>query len=286
MLSLVIPAFNEEATVADAVKSAKRVVQENFDEPCEIVVVDDGSSDETAARAEDAGARVIRHPHNTGYGQALKSGILAAQHDTIVISDADGTYPIEELPKLVEMFNTGFDMVVGAREGKHYHGSFFKMPMRKVLRFLAEWTTGRKIPDVNSGLRVFSRKTVTPYLTHLCNTFSFTTSLTLAYMMTARYVAYMPIGYSDRIGETKVRLWKDSLRTLQYIIQAIIYYNPIKIFLLMSLVCLAISLISLGIGLAFQLPTGFMLGVGAFLVSIIVFALGLVADLLRQIMSK
>jgi hypothetical protein len=104
--------------------------------------------------------------------------------------------------------------------------------------------------------------------------------------MTARYVAYMPIGYSDRIGETKVRLWKDSLRTLQYIIQAIIYYNPIKIFLLMSLVCLAISLISLGIGLAFQLPTGFMLGVGAFLVSIIVFALGLVADLLRQIMSK
>ena len=108
MLSLVIPAFNEEATVADAVKSAKRVVQENFDEPCEIVVVDDGSSDETAARAEDAGARVIRHPHNTGYGQALKSGILAAQHDTIVISDADGTYPIEELPKLVEMFNPAF----------------------------------------------------------------------------------------------------------------------------------------------------------------------------------
>lgn len=123
-------------------------------------------------------------------------------------------------------------------------------------------------------------------MAHLCNTFSFTTSLTLAYMMTTRYVAYMPIGYSDRIGETKVRLWKDSLRTLQYIIQAIIYYNPIKIFLLMSLICFAISLISLGIGVAFQLATGYMLGVGAFLVSIIVFALGLVADLLRQILSK
>ena len=286
MISLVIPAFNEEAAVFDAVSNAKSVLQENFDEPFEVVVVDDGSSDETAARAADAGARVIRHPHNTGYGHALKSGIAAAQYDTIAISDADGTYPIEELPKLVEKYNLGFDMVVGARSGKYYHGTFFKKPMRKTLKFLVEWTTGRKIPDINSGLRVFSRKTITPYMAHLCNTFSFTTSLTLAYMMTTRYVAYMPIGYSDRIGETKVRLWKDSLRTLQYIIQAIIYYNPIKIFLLMSLICFAISLISLGIGVAFQLATGYMLGVGAFLVSIIVFALGLVADLLRQILSK
>ena len=96
----------------------------------------------------------------------------------------------------------------------------------------------------------------------------------------------LPIVYHDRVGETKVRLWKDSLRTLQYIVQAIIYYNPIKIFLLMSIVCLAISFASLGIGIGFRLATGFMLGVGAFLVAIIVFALGLVADLLRQIMSK
>jgi polyisoprenyl-phosphate glycosyltransferase len=286
MLSLVIPAFNEEGAVFDAVRNAMSVLQENLDGPYEVVVVDDGSSDETAARAADAGARVIRHPHNIGYGHALKSGIKAAQYDTIAISDADGTYPIEELPKLVEKFNLGFDMVVGARGGKYYHGSFFKKPMREILRFLVEWTAGRKIPDINSGLRVFSRKTVTPYLTHLCDTFSFTTSLTLAYMMTTRYVAYLPIGYSDRIGETKVRLFKDSLRTLQYIVQAIIYYNPIKIFLLMSLVCVGISLISTGIGIAFQLATGFMLGVGAFLVAILVFALGLMSDLLRQIMSK
>ncbi len=286
MLSLVIPAFNEEGAVFDAVRNAMSVLEENLDGPYEIVVVDDGSSDETAARAAEAGARVIRHPHNTGYGRALKSGITAAQYDTIAISDADGTYPIEELPRLVEKFNLGFDMVVGARGGKYYHGSFLKKPMREILRFLVEWTAGRKIPDINSGLRVFSRKTVMPYFTHLCDTFSFTTSQTLAYMMTARYVTYLPIGYSDRIGETKVRLWRDSLRTLQYIVQAIIYYNPIKIFLLMSLVCVGISLISVGIGIAFQLASGFMLGIGAFLVAILVFALGLMADLLRQIMSK
>lgn len=286
MLSLVIPAFNEENAIAATIETARSVLDAKYGDGYEIVVVDDGSSDATADRAEKAGARVIRHPHNSGYGNALKSGIRAAAHDTIVISDADGTYPLEDIPKLVEKFEAGFDMVVGARGGKYYHGSIFRRPMRAILRFLVEWTAGRQIPDINSGLRVFSCATVTPYLNHLCNTFSFTTSLTLAYMMTSRYVAYLPIEYHDRVGETKVRLWKDSLRTLQYIVQAIIYYNPIKIFLLMSIVCVAISVVSLGIGISFQLATGFMLGVGAFLVAIIVFALGLVADLLRQIMSK
>ena len=104
--------------------------------------------------------------------------------------------------------------------------------------------------------------------------------------MASRYVAYLPISYGERVDKTKFRLLKDSLWKLQYIVQAIIYYNPIKIFLLMSIICLAISFVSLGIGIGFRLATGFMLGVGAFLVAILVFAMGLVADLLRQIMSK
>ena len=250
------------------------------------MVVYYGSSDAAAARAEAAGARVVKHPRNTGYGRALKSGIGAASYDTIMISDADGTYPLEEVPVLVEKFNTGFDMVVGARGGKYYHGSTVKRRISAILWFLVEWTAERQIPDINSGLRVFLCETVTPYLNYLCDKFSFTTSLTLAYIMTSRYVAYLPISYGDRVDKTKFRLLKDSLWKLQYIVQAIIYYNPIKIFLLMSIICLAISFVSLGIGIGFRLATGFMLDVGAFLVATLVFAMELVADLLRQIMSK
>ena len=159
-------------------------------------------------------------------------------------------------------------------------------PMRLILRFLVEWTTGRRIPDINSGFRVFSRSSSMRYFGQLCDTFSFTTSLTLAYMMTSRYVAYSPITYDERIGNSKVRLWRDSFRTLQFIVQSILYYNPLKIFLLMSLICTVIAAISLVLGIVFHLTTGFMMATGALLVSILVFSLGLLADLLRQILSK
>ena len=124
------------------------------------------------------------------------------------------------------------------------------------------------------------------YFGQLCDGFSFTTSLTLAYMMTSRYVTYTKIPYAERIGNSKVKLWTDSLRTLQFIVQAIVYYNPLKIFLLMSVGCAVISFISLIIGIIFHLASGFTMGIGALLVAILVFALGLLADLLRQILSK
>ena len=123
-------------------------------------------------------------------------------------------------------------MVVGARTGKYYRESIMKSLLRIILKFLVEFTAGRSIPDINSGLRVFSKKTITNYLQHLCNTFSFTTSLTLAYMMTGKFVEYIPIEYGKRMGVSKVRLFRESLRTLQYITQSIIYYNPLKLFIL------------------------------------------------------
>lgn len=285
MISVVIPAYNECGAIADTVSKVRDVL-EKAGLDGEILVVDDGSGDDTCVLARQAGAKVVRHPHNVGYGRSLKSGIEASSNDTIVITDADGTYPIESIPDLVEHFNQGFDMVVGARTGMHYRGSSLKWPMRIFLRFLVEWTTGRSIPDINSGLRVFSRQTVMGYFSHLCDTFSFTTSMTLAYMMTGRFVAYMPISYAERIGKTHVRLWRDSLRTLQFIIQAITYYNPLKIFLLMSLTCVWISAFSVLIGLIFRLATGLMMGVASLVAAIILFGLGLLADLLRQIMGK
>lgn len=286
MISIVIPALNEAGGIAGTIESLRDVLSKGPEVDAEILVVDDGSSDDTGRIAAEAGAAVVRHPHNVGYGQALKSGILAARHDTIVIIDADLTYPAESIPALVAEFRQGFDMVVGARTGHHYEGSVFKGPLRAVLKFLVEFSAGRSIPDANSGLRVFSRGTIAGYLPHLCNTFSFTTSLTLAYMLTGRFVAFLPIPYHERVGRTKVKLLKDSLRTLQYIVQAIIYYNPLKLFLLLTLITVALAIGGFVTAAITGLNAPYLLGVGGLLMAIVVFSLGLLADLMRQILVR
>lgn len=286
MISIVIPAYNEAGAIAGTIQSIRAMLSATTEADAEILVVDDGSMDETGSLAEQAGARVVRHPHNVGYGQALKTGINAARHDTIVITDADLTYPAEAIPELVAEYRDGYDIVVGARTGHHYEGSLFKGPLRNLLKFLVEFSAGRSVPDANSGLRIFSRQTIAGYLPHLCDTFSFTTSLTLAYMLTGRFVKYLPIAYHARVGTTKVKLLKDSLRTLQYIVQAIIYYNPLKIFLLLTLLTIGLSVAGFATAAVTGLNAPYFLGIGGMLMSIVVFALGLLADLLRQILVR
>lgn len=286
MLSVVIPALNEENAIVETIQEIRTVLDEAQIKDYEIIIVDDGSRDSTGQRALEAGARVIRHPHNVGYGAALKSGIRAAFHETIIISDADKTYPFEKVPELLAEKAKGFDMVVGARTGKHYRQSIMKSGLRWVLKSIVEFTAGRKVPDINSGLRVFNKSTVIPYFNHLCNTFSFTTSQTLAYMMTGKFVKYVEIPYMQREGNSKVRLFRDSLRTLQYIVQAATYYNPLKIFILFSFICIFFSLVGFGLSIILHLLSGFLLGIGGVLVALVVFSIGLLADLLKQIMDK
>lgn len=286
MLSIVIPALNEEDAIGQTIGEIQSVIEEAEIINAEIIVINDGSSDQTEARARATGATVINHPHNVGYGRSVKDGIRAAKHDTICITDADLTYPATAIPILLEEYRKGFELVIGERTGHHYTGSVFKGPLRMILRFLVEFTAGRQIPDANSGLRIFSRETVLSYLDHLCDTFSFTTSQTLAYAMTGRFVKYVPIDYHERVGRTKVRLFKDSLRTMQYIVQAIIYYNPLKIFILLSGLAVAVSFFSFFMAILTRLTTPYYLGVGGLLLAVVIFALGLLADLLRQIMVK
>lgn len=286
MISIVIPALNEQDEIGRTVTRVRDVLSAAGIGAYEVVIVDDGSRDETGVRAEQAGARVLRHPHNVGYGRSLKDGIRAARYDTIVINDADGTYPIDAIPALLARFGEGYDMVVGARSGEHYRESLIKMPLRRLLRFIVEFTAGRSIPDINSGLRVFRRSTALEYFDHLCDTFSFTTSMTLAYMMTGKFVAYVPIEYNKRVGKSKVRLLRDSMKTLQYIVEAAIYYDPLKMFALMALIVLASSLVSFALALIAKLNVFFYVGVGGIISSVLVFSLGLLAVLLRQIMVK
>ena len=284
MLSIVIPAYNEESSVAETVERCLKILALFNDPKTEIIIVNDGSTDNTAEQAAKAGARVISHPHNIGYGHSLKSGIKAAVNDIIVITDADGTYPIEDISHLVKEYQKGFDMVVGARQGKNYDESLKKKILRLFLKSLVEFTAGRKIPDINSGLRVFSKKEIIPYFSHLCDTFSFTTSVTLAYMMTGKFVQYVPIEYHKRVGKTKVKLFRDSLRTFQFVVEAIIYYNPIKIFLVLCMFLLGFSAVNFLISFIWGLFSTFLLGIGCILLSILVFGLGLLAVLLKQIM--
>jgi glycosyltransferase involved in cell wall biosynthesis len=282
MISVVVPAYNESLAIAETVLQIRQALA-SFEH--EVVVVDDGSKDDTASVAGNAGARVIQQIHNLGYGAALKAGIRAAKFDTIVITDADGTYPNDAMPELIAEYRKGFNMVVGARRGDHYRESFVKAPLRKILKWLVEFTTGRGIPDVNSGLRVFSRSEIIPYFDTLCDTFSFTTSVTLAYMMTAKFVSYVPITYNRRVGQTKVRLLRDSLRTLQYIVQAILYYNPLKLFLLICGVLGAISVLSFAAASQGYTPALYV-GAVSLLMTIPVFCFGLLAELLKQIMVR
>ena len=235
MVSLLIPAYNEEQSIIDTIESAKLLFKNLKIKDFEIIVINDGSTDKTKEYASKTGVKIITHPQNLGYGFSLKNGIKNAKFQTIIITDADQTYPLDEVPKLYNEYKKGFDMVVGKRIG--YKESLFKVMLRKILKFVVEFAAGRRIPDINSGLRIFKKDTIKEYLPHLCETFSFTTSATLAYMMNGRFVSYVPINYGKRKGKSKVSLMRDSFKTIFYIMQTVTYYNPLKIFMLFSLVC-------------------------------------------------
>ncbi|MDZ4712102.1 MAG: glycosyltransferase family 2 protein [bacterium] len=286
MFSIVIPAYNEGGVIAITVFDIQKVLSLNNIEGAEIIVVDDGSTDKTSEMSTKSGAITISHPHNIGYGRSLKDGIQAASHDTIIITDADGTYPLEMIPVLAHEFDKGFNMVVGARQGENYDESFKKKVLRLILKKLVEFTAGRSIPDINSGLRVFSKKEILPYFSKLCDTFSFTTSLTLAYMMNGKFVKYIPIDYKKREGKTKVRLFRDSMRTLQFIVEAILFYNPIKIFIVFSGGLLALAGINFLLSFVFHRPFTFYFGLGCVILSILMFGLGLLSVQLKHIMSS
>ena len=284
MISVVIPAYNEEKTLKKTIEEIKKVFKKTKD--YEIIVVDDCSSDNTKEVAMKCGVKVISNPNNMGYGFSLKRGISEAKYETIVITDADTTYPFDMVPEMLKKKEEGFDLVIGARTGKYYRQSIFKNFLRKLLKMLVEMVSGRKIKDINSGLRIFDKSTVVQYFPRLCNTFSFTTSQTLAYLMNNRFVTYVDINYRKREGKSKIKLIRDSFRSLKYILEACIYYNPLKIFSLLAMVCVIFSIIGFIFSHFLNIHAGYILGIGGLLVSIIVFALGLLAVLLKQIMDK
>ncbi len=280
-VSIIIPAYNEQGAITDTLKRVFSVFR-SLDRPFEVLVVDDGSTDQTGILAKNAGAVIIRNPANGGYGLSLRRGILEARYGTIAITDADGTYPIEEFPKLLKEYEKGFAMAVGARQGKFYEESLIKSFSRKVFKWLAEYTAGRRIPDINSGLRVFNAELAKKYLVETCLGFSFTTSLTLIFMSRGHFVAYVPIPYHARIGKSKVRHFRDALRTLQILVETIARYNPVKLFLLLSGCTAGLAVLFLLWGYLEQSAVWELGGIVGIFVAILIFAIGFTAPRIER----
>lgn len=233
-ISVILPAYNEEAAIGSQIEAIRPVLRSHGITD-EILVIDDGSEDRTAEQALQARARVLQHPENRGYGSAIKTGIVAANYDTIVIIDADGTYPPDQIPNLLAKLETA-DMVVGARTGTHVHIPRLRRPAKWLLGWLATRIAGQVIPDLNSGFRAFRRESVKQYFPILSNRFSFTTTLTLALLADDYRVVYHPIDYYPRVGKSKVTA-RHFMDFMTLVLRMAMLFRPLKIFVPLAVAC-------------------------------------------------
>jgi glycosyltransferase involved in cell wall biosynthesis len=296
-VTIILPAFNEELAIGSEILRIREALAGagiNY----ELIVVDDGSEDQTVTRALEAGARVLMHVGNHGYGASLKTGILAASHDVIVISDADGTYPPGHIPTLLAELQYS-DMVVGARTGANVNIPLIRRPAKWILNALANQIAGQKIPDLNSGLRCFRRGTVLPYFSLLPNQFSFTTTITLALLGDEYRVVYLPIDYHKRIGKSKITPWH-FMEFMILVLRMSMLFQPLRVFLPLAFTIAGVGLIKMaadiGVFLArhsgdvstmFTAPVLSTSALVLFSVALQLGVLGLVADgVIRRIVQQ
>lgn len=287
-LSIIIPCYNEEQGIAPVLDQLDATLR-RAGLPYEIIVVDDGSADATASRVDPARFQLLRHEVNEGYGAALKTGARASRYDLIGITDGDGTYPNERIPDLLAQMG-GADMVVGARIGDQVEIPLVRRPAKWVLNRLANYLTGYRIPDLNSGLRIARRSLWERYEYLYPDGFSLTTTITLAALTNHCRVRYVPINYHHRVGHSKIRPIRNTLDFTQLILRTILYFNPMKVFLPASLMLFAASLL---IGFTtLVLANVFKIGkfmdtttVLLFMTAVQLLAIGVLADLITKRMK-
>jgi glycosyltransferase involved in cell wall biosynthesis len=275
-LTIVIPAFNEAVSVARVIENVTAALHGiSFD----LVVVDDGSSDDTAEVARRAGANVVQHARNLGYGAALKTGFKFAQSEYVVTFDADGQHRASDILRLWEIRDR-VDMAVGART-QLLHSPFWRMPGKWLLGWMAQYLTRQQIPDLNSGLRVFRRPVSLKYL-HLCPPgFSLSTTMTLAMLCRGWRVEYVPIEVVRREGKSTVSV-TTGLETIVLILRLVSLFDPLRVFV-------PASMIIAGIGIVWEIPialAGRGISVGSMLAivtGVLLFGLGLLCDQISQL---
>jgi glycosyltransferase involved in cell wall biosynthesis len=228
-ISIVVPVFNEARSLGRVLGK----IQELELPPIEIIVVDDGSTDGSADVALNAGANVVRHPYNIGNGAAVKSGMRAAKGKLIVLMDGDGQHKPEDIPKLLaEAAN--YHMIVGAR-AKGSKLRFHRYAANSVYNLFASYVTGFRVQDLTSGFRLLPRREALRFIDLLPNTFSYPTTLTLAFLRSGLTVKYVPIQSLYRAGQSKISLITDGLRFLLIITKIATLFSPFRVFLPVSL---------------------------------------------------
>jgi glycosyltransferase involved in cell wall biosynthesis len=269
-VSIVIPAYNEGPVIGTVVAALSAAGPWR-----EIIVVDDGSADETCARASAAGATVVRHPYNKGNGAAVKSGIRKASGDYVLIVDGDGQHSPDDARRLVARLGE-YDLVIGARS-RSTQATQARRFGNSALNGFASYLTGRDIPDLTSGFRAARRECFREFLHLLPNGFSTPTTTTLAFIKAGYNVAFEPAEARPRVGNSKIRLARDGAKFFVIILKIVTLFSPLRVFLPIALVTFSLGLLYgiWNVVAHARIPNG---AVVLILFAVVVFLVGLVSE--------
>ena len=270
-LSIVIPAKNESAMIGKVVAAAREAWPD-----AEVIVVNDGSADDTGEVAASAGAKVVTHPESLGNGAAVKAGARVATGDMIAFMDGDGQHDPRELAALLKKLDEGYDMAVGARDSGS-HANVGRLFANGLYNGIASLLTGRRIPDLTSGFRVARAKLFKEFLYLLPNGFSYPTTITMAFMRSGYPVTFEPITAAKRVGRSHIRPIHDGVRFFAIIFKIATLYSPLKIFLPISALFFATGVGYYGYTLA---TTGRFTNMSLLVLSasVIIFLIGLISE--------
>lgn len=278
--SLVIPAKNEAEGLSAFLPELKSAYPN-----AEVIVVDDGSTDETLSVCQAHGISIVSHTYSKGNGSAIKTGARAATHDTIVFMDGDGQHNVSDIEALLEGIESGYDMVVGARVGMQSQANFYRGGANRIYNKLASWMVGHRIEDLTSGFRAVKAKKFKEFLYLLPNGFSYPTTSTMAFFRAGYSVAYTPIKTNPRIGKSHLHIFKDGIRFLLIIFKVGTLYSPLKMFFPISL---GVTLIGLLYYLYTYISFGRFTNMSAllFTTGLTVFMMGLISEQITMLIYK
>ena len=278
-ISVIIPARDEAPALSACLRGVIEAVP-----GCELIVVDDGSMDSTAAIAVEHGARVISHMYPKGNGAAVKAGARAATGDILVFMDADGQHRPEDIPRLLAKLGEGYDMAVGAR-GMQDHAGAHRGFANAVFNRLASWMVNHRVDDLTSGFRAVRAERFRRFIYLLPNSFSYPTTCTMSFFRAGFGVAYLPVSMPPRIGRSHIRPLHDGARFILIIIKIGTLYSPLKLFLPVSAAFFATGL---GYYLYTFLTSHRFTNMSAllFIAAILTFLIGIVSEQISALMYK
>lgn len=245
LISIVIPVYNEEEAIGDDLDLIIETMEQSRLD-YEVIVVDDGSSDsspEIVRRRKEV--RLICHPYNRGVGAARTTGVEHARGEIIVMTDGDGTYPNQDIPRLLAYLDE-YDMVVGARSRERGTLRWLRTPAKLLIRLLASYLTGRSIPDLNSGFRAFRKELAQRYLDIFPTTHSWVGTITIALLCDGYTVKYLAIDYYPRKGRSKFHPVADTYNYLSLVVRSVVYFNPLRVFMPLSLALFLVGALKMG----------------------------------------